>query len=388
MGWSEKFVGVELYFVLSQRSRSTQRKTCHDGEQDRGTGGRCRVRYSESNHLSGFGEAMLKNGIDYFARFAISARSTSTILAALLCAGVAFQLAAAELSPRYRDADNDLVADTPLNPDEWRDPRVLVFAYTPVEDPALYSQVWDEFIDHLADLTGKEIRFFPVQSNAAQIEALRAGRLHVAGFNTGATPVAVNCAGFVPFAMMAAGDGSYGYEMEIITFPGSGIERPEDLEGRELAFTSPTSNSGFKAPSTLLESEFGLVAGEDFSTAYSGGHDNSILGVINGDYDAAAIANEVLQRMEARDVIRADQYRSIYTSLTFPTTAYGISSELHPELAARIREAFFSFDWQGTALLEEFSDAGMEQFIPVTYEEHWDVIRRIDRASGTVYNCD
>ncbi|MGM0631642.1 MAG: phosphate/phosphite/phosphonate ABC transporter substrate-binding protein [Pseudomonadota bacterium] len=308
-----------------------------------------------------------------------------------LCLGAALamsQAGAAELSPRYQDEDNDLVADTPRDPEEWRDPRILVFAYTPVEDPALYSQVWDGFIDHLSARTGKEIRFFPVQSNAAQIEALRAGRLHVAGFNTGSTPVAVNCAGFVPFAMMAAEDGSYGYEMELITFPGSGIESPADLAGRELAFTSPTSNSGFKAPSTLLESEFGLVAGEDFSTTYSGSHDNSILGVINGDYDVAAIANEVLQRMEARDVIQPDQYRSIYTSLTFPTTAYGVSHELDPDLAAAIREAFFSFDWQGSALLDEFADAGMEQFVPVTYQEHWEVIRRIDRASDTVYNCD
>ena len=58
--------------------------------------------------------------------------------------------------------------------------------------------------------------FFPVQSYAAQYEAMRSGRLHIAGVNTGGNPVAVSCAGFVPFAMMAAGDGSFGYEMEII----------------------------------------------------------------------------------------------------------------------------------------------------------------------------
>lgn len=302
--------------------------------------------------------------------------------------GPAAAVRADDLSPRYRDINNDLVADPPADPDEWRDPGVLIFAYTPVEDPALYSQVWDEFIDHLSGLTDREIRFFPVQSNAAQIEAMRAGRLHVAGFNTGSTPIAVNCAGFVPFAMMAEEDGSFGYEMEIITFPGSGIEEPADLAGRQLAFTSPTSNSGFKAPSTLLESEFGLMAGEDYRTAYSGGHDNSILGVVNGDYEAAAIANEVLQRMEARGVVEAGQYRSIYTSLTFPTTAYGVSNRLDPQLAGIIRGAFFSFDWEGTALQAEFADAGMERFLPITYRQHWEVIRHIDDASGTEYNCD
>jgi phosphonate transport system substrate-binding protein len=289
----------------------------------------------------------------------------------------------ADLSPRYQDLNQDLVADLPTDPARWRNPNILIFAYTPVEDPALYSQVWDSFIDHVSAKTGKEIRFFPVQSNAAQLEAMRAGRLHIAGFNTGSTPVAVNCTGFVPFTLMAAEDGSYGYEMEIITFPGSGIETPADLRGRRLAFTS-----GFKAPSTLLDVEFNLRADRDFRAVYSGSHDNSILGVINKDYDAAAIANEVLQRMQARDVVRADQYVSIYTSPTFPTTAYGLAHDLHPELAAAIRAAFFSFEWEGSALKREFADAGMAQFLPINYQQHWQVIRDIDEATNTVYNCD
>lgn len=296
--------------------------------------------------------------------------------------------AVAQLSARYSDVDGDLVADLPIDQADWRDPRVLIFAYTPVEDPALYSRVWDEFIAHLEALTGKEVRFFPVQSNAAQLEAMRAGRLHVAGFSTGSTPVAVNCVGFVPFTLMAAEDGSFGYQMEIITYPGSGIRSPEDLTGRQLAFTSPTSNSGFKAPSTLLDSEFGLAPERDFATTFSGSHDNSILGVVNEDYEAAAIANEVLHRMQARGVVSPEAYRSIYTSLTFPTTAYGLAHDLDPDLQGRIREAFFSFDWQGTALQKEFAEAGMNQFIPINYREHWQVIRTIDAANDTVYNCD
>lgn len=315
----------------------------------------------------------------------------SVLLLSLPCLAAALlqvSPAHAQLSPRYQDNNADLVADLPEDSDDWRDPRILIFAYTPVEDPALYSRVWDEFIAHVEGGTGKEIRFFPVQSNAAQLEALRAGRLHIAGFNTGSTPVAVNCTGFVPFAMMAANDGSYGYEMEIITFPGSGIESAADLRGRQLAFTSPTSNSGFKAPSTLLQNEFGLMADTDYRTAYSGSHDNSILGVVNGDYEAAAIANEVLKRMEGRDVVNAEQYRSIYKSLTFPTTAYGVSHNLTPELSAKIKEAFFSFDWEGSALQREFADAGMAKFIPISYQEHWRVIREIDEANNTIYNCD
>ena len=109
----------------------------------------------------------------------------------------------------------------------------MIFAYTPVEDPAVYAKVWDGFLKHLEKTTGKRVQFFPVQSNAAQIEAMRAGRLHVAGFNTGATPLAVNCAGFVPFTLMSTKDGTYGYKMEIITYPGSGIDKLRGYQGQE-----------------------------------------------------------------------------------------------------------------------------------------------------------
>ena len=314
--------------------------------------------------------------------------SKNTMAAGVLAITASFTVGATDLSSRFTDMNGDMVADAPTDSSEWVDPNTLIFAYTPVEDPAVYAEVWAGFLDHMAEVTGKRVQFFPVQSNAAQLEAMRAGRLHVAGFNTGSNPLAVNCAGFVPFTMMAREDGSFGYEMEIITRPDSGIGSIEDIRGRGLAFTSPTSNSGFKAPSALLEAEFGMVAEVDFEPSFSGGHDNSILGVINNDYDAAAVANSVLNRMISRDVVDPESYTTIYKSQTFPTTGYGYVYNLKPELAEKVKEAFFTFDWDGSALEEEFKNSGEAQFIPITYQEHWAVVRTIDQAMGVTYNCD
>ncbi|WP_443092848.1 phosphate/phosphite/phosphonate ABC transporter substrate-binding protein [Candidatus Chloroploca mongolica] len=291
----------------------------------------------------------------------------------------------AEMDERFCDADGDLVADAPTDPALWVNPDTLIFAYTPVEDPAVYRDVWSDFLAHMEAVTGKKVEFFPVESNAAQLEAMRAGRLHVAGFNTGSNPFAVNFSGFVPFAMMAAEDGSFGYEMEIIVPAGSDVQAIEDLRGRQIAFTAPTSNSGFKAPSALLDAQFGMVEGTDFEATFSGGHDNSILGVANEDYEAAAIANSVMTRMIERGALTADQIRTIYTSDTFPTTGYGHVYNLDPALAEKVREAFFSFEWAGSSLEEEFSKSGEAQFIPITYKEYWAVIREIDAALGVVY---
>ncbi|WOD09381.1 phosphate/phosphite/phosphonate ABC transporter substrate-binding protein [Marinomonas sp. GJ51-6] len=289
------------------------------------------------------------------------------------------------LDSRYTDKDNDLIADIPTDESKLIDPSTLIFAYTPVEDPAVYADVWSEFLEHMEDVTGKKVRFFPVQSNAAQIEAMRAGRLHIAGFNTGSNPLAVACAGYRPFTMMAAEDGSFGYEMEIITYPNSGINSPKDIKGSKLAFTSQTSNSGFKAPSAILKADFNLIPERDFEPQFSGKHDNSILGVANKDYPAAAVANSVLNRMIDRDVVKASQIKSIYKSETFPTTSYGVAYNLKPELQEKIKEAFFSYKWEGSKLKEEFSKEG--QFLPITFKQHWNVIRKIDDANGVSYNC-
>ncbi|MFP7673836.1 phosphate/phosphite/phosphonate ABC transporter substrate-binding protein [Marivita sp. S0852] len=320
---------------------------------------------------------------------------TKLVLSASVAAFVALGGAASAqdcprgtLDERYCDVDGDLVADIPTDAADLVDPDTLVFAYTPVEDPAVYAEAWADFIDHLSEVTGKDVVFFPVQSNAAQIEAMRSGRLHVAGFNTGSNPLAVNCAGFRPFALMAATDGSFGYEMEIITYPGSGIETVEDIKGGQMAFTAPTSNSGFKAPSAILKAEYGMEAERDFEPVFSGKHDNSILGVANQDYPAAAIANSVLHRMTERDVVSEDQIVSIYTSQTFPTTGYGTAHNLTPELQEQIRDAFINFEWEGTSLEEEFSKSNEGQFLPMNYKEFWAVIRQIDEANGVSYSCE
>jgi len=291
-----------------------------------------------------------------------------------------------DLDLRYCDRDGDLLADPPSEPRQLLDPARLIFTYTPVEDPALYQGIWAEFIDHLSTVTGRPVTYFTVNSYAAMSEAMRAGRLHVAGFSTGAVPQGVNCAGFHPIATMGRGGAVAGYEMEIITFPGSGIETPGDLRGRRIAFTEQSSNSGYRTPRYILEQEFSLLSERDYTPVFSGAHDNSILGVANRDYEAAAIANEVLDRMMARGVVAREELRTIYRSGTFPTTAYGYVYHLTPELQDAVREAFFTFDWSGTGLEREFGDRA-DSFVPIGYREDWALVREVALATGETLGC-
>lgn len=282
----------------------------------------------------------------------------------------------------YCDANGDLVADTPTDPAELTNPDTLVFAYTPVEDPAVYADIWEPFIEHLSEVTGKDVQFFAVQSNSAEVEAMRSGRLHVAGFSTGPTPFAVNLAGAVPFAIMGAEDGQFGYKLQVFTQADSDIQEVADLAGKRVAHTSPTSNSGNQAPRALFP-DLGVEPDKDYEVVYSGSHDQSMLGVVAGDYDAAPVASEVVDRMAERGLYDPADVRKIWESDPFPTTSFTMAHNLDPELAEKVKEAFFSFDFAGTALGEEFE--GVSKFVPITYKDQWAVIRQIQASNGVEY---
>ncbi|MBR9653014.1 phosphate/phosphite/phosphonate ABC transporter substrate-binding protein [Thalassovita aquimarina] len=317
-----------------------------------------------------------------------------TYLAAGICTAVLFGAgsAAAQDCPNrgaldtlFCDSDGDLVADAPSNPDELQNPGTLVFAYTPVEDPAIYADIWEPFIEHLEKVTGKNVQFFAVQSNSAEVEAMRSGRLHIAGFSTGPTPFAVNLAGAVPFAIMGSDKGEFGYKLQVYTRKDSGLNTMKDLAGKRIAHTSPTSNSGNLAPRALFPN-LGVVPDEDYEVTYSGSHDQSMLGVVAGDYDAAPVASEVVDRMAERGLYDPEEVKIIWESAAFPTTSYTLAHNLAPELADKIREAFFTYDFAGTALGEEFS--GVSKFVPITYKKDWGVIREIQAANGVSYTAE
>ncbi|MDP2700909.1 MAG: PhnD/SsuA/transferrin family substrate-binding protein, partial [Candidatus Rokubacteria bacterium] len=293
-------------------------------------------------------------------------------LAALivLIAGFAALAAAAEgcaprgkLDPIYCDDNGDGIADPPKDPAKLLNPDPLVFAYVPVEDPAVYGPVFADLLRHIEKVTGKKVQYFGPQNYAAQLEAMRSGRLHFTGYSTGSVVWAVNVAGAVPFAQMATEKG--------------------DLKGKRVAHVSQTSSSGHQAP-VFFFTKLGVVPGKDYEIVFSSKHDNSILGVVNGDYDAATVADTVLERMVNRGVVKRGDYKIVYTSPVFPTAGFSYYHALDPKLAAKIKEAFYSFKIQGTSLGKDFRDA--THFIPIDYKKDWEAVAGMLEANGVVFS--
>ncbi len=290
-----------------------------------------------------------------------------------------------DLDARYCDDDRDLVADLPLDSDAWARPDTLGFSYVATGDPAQHKAMFRRFMAHLATVTGRTVHYVPRAGYAAQVQAMRRGRLHVTAFATGATPYAVNLGGFVPFGVLADADGDYGYRMQVIVPAASEATRLADLAGRTVAHTEESSNSGNQAPRALLP-EHGLAPGDDYTVTYSGGHEASIKGVVAGHYAAAAVASSVLDEMVARGTIDRDAVRVLYESRPFPSAAFGHAHDLHPRLARLVRRAFFTFDFDSEAFKEAFDDARDPR--PLTYRHAWAPVRAMQAENDVRYSVD
>jgi len=287
-----------------------------------------------------------------------------------------------ELDALYCDENKDLVADTPKDAKRWKNPSTLVFTYTPVEDPAVYENIFKPFTDYLAKCTAKRVVFYQVQSNAAEIEAMRSGRLHVGGFSTGPTNFAVNLAGAIPFAVKGDAREWQGYQLWLIVKKDSPLQTITDLKGKKVAHVQPSSNSGNLAPRALFPA-LGLVPDKDYKVLYSGKHDNSVMGVNSGDYDAAPVASDVFKRMAARGQVKEDDFRVIWKSQTFPTSSFAYAHDLEPRLRDTMLKCFY--DYRFPAEMQK-AFGGADRFFPITYQKDWAIVREVASGSGETFN--
>ena len=288
-----------------------------------------------------------------------------------------------DLDAIYCDEDDNMTADAPKDPKKLKNPAALMLSYSPQEDSVVYEKLWTPYVDYLKTCVGKPVRFLPVYSSAATVEALRSGRIQLSLLSAGDTPFAVNIGGAIPIATHGTEkDGVAAYHLIVVVKKTSAFKALADLKGKRVAHVSPSSNSGNLAPRALFPKE-GLVPDKDYKVLYSGKHDNSVSGVINGDYDAGAVADDVLIRMLKRGALKPDDLRIIYKSQPFPAGSLAVAHDLEPALKKKITDCTFTFRFPA-----ELSAAfrGPDRFVPLDYKRDFASVRHVAEASGESLN--
>lgn len=287
------------------------------------------------------------------------------------------------LAPGFCDSDGDLIADSPGDKSQWIDPDPIVLADVPTTDMQARAERATPFLRYLEKATGRKVTYFVARDLSDLLAAFKAQRVHLLILNTGSVEPTVRCNGFVPIAQPVDAAGNLGgYRMEIVVPANSAIKTARDLKGRKITFVDEHSNSGYKTPRTILAKEFGLEAGKDYSFEFSGRQDNSIMGIANGVYEAAAVASDLHENLVRDKLLNAAAVRIIYTSRTFPHSPWGVGHRLNPALVTRLRSAFLSYTGSVGAL------SGNSRFRAASYKADWEFMRELSAASGKPSGCN
>ena len=143
---------------------------------------------------------------------------------------------------------------------------------------------------HLKDTLGVEkVSFFPAADYDGVIQGLLGGTLDYAelGASGYAKIYLENAEAVEPILTTVQTDGSTGYHSIMVARKDSGITKIEDLKGKKLGFADPDSTSGYLVPLVTLPEAIGGPVKEFFGeTGFGGGHENLVLEVVKGAFDA------------------------------------------------------------------------------------------------------
>lgn len=272
----------------------------------------------------------------------------------------------------YCQENADSLTLRDVDPSEYIYPETLVITVPPNEETYSYNSILTEFYSYLEQCLNKKVMFYPIYSSEAEIEAMRLGRVHIASFLAGSTIRAITQAGAVPFAIKGNMNGPIHTSMLVIVRQDSSFHSLSDLKGKRIAHTNLNSSTGYLAAQRFFPRE-GLMPNQNYTPIFSGKHYLSIAGVKSGDYDAATIAAEVLEKMIADQKIQPEEFRVIYQKGPFPANIFSYKNTLAPEIQEQITNCFFQFH---VTQQENHTIETMDRFIPLNYQEYLQFVRQ------------
>jgi phosphonate transport system substrate-binding protein len=191
-----------------------------------------------------------------------------------------------------------------------------------------------------------------------------------------------------PIVVETDSEGSVAYYSVIAVKVDSPYRSIEDLKGKSLAFADPNSTSAFVAPVYFLR-EQGIDPGAFFGrTGFSGGHENGIIAVLNGTYDAAATSwtNEErsnVARMELKGMIPKGQIRYIWKSPQIPNGPWAMRADLPMALKSDIRATLVGLPTADPTAWKDITDGkskGVEEITHADFEPIIHMIKDNQRA--------
>lgn len=264
--------------------------------------------------------------------------------------------------------------------------KILRVGFVPFEDAQQVIQNAQPLVDILQKQLGMEVQPFVATDYTGIVEALRSNKLDVA-FLTPASYVLAKSEANVRVVLKSERKGSAYYYAAIITRADSGIKTLEDLRGKTFAFGDPLSTSANVFPRKMFH-EHGIDPTRDFrQILYSGGHDATVLAVLNGKVDAGATyANSPdsqdtawVRYLKTPEEIK--KIRAIAFSEPIPADNLVLNGNLDEAMAKKIEEIFLdlSRDTEGKKMLRDLYQ--IDGFVPAT-DKDYESVRQAFAIAG------
>ena len=265
-------------------------------------------------------------------------------------------------------------------------PKVLRVGFVPAEDAQQVIQNAQPIVAILEKQLGIEVQPFVATDYTGVVEALRGNKLDIA-FLTPASYVLAKNEANVRVVLKSERKGSPYYYAAIITRADSGIKTLEDLRGKTFAFGDPVSTSANVFPRKMFH-ERGIDPVRDFrQILYSGGHDATVLAVLNGKVDAGATYanspdnNDTAWMRYLKNPEDVKKIRAIAFSEPIPADNLVINGNLDERTAKKIEDTFIelSRDPKGKQMLRDLYQ--IDGFVPAT-DKDYDSVRQAFTIAG------
>lgn len=269
---------------------------------------------------------------------------------------------------------------------DWRDDYpVVTIGATTVENQAATIDRFQPLADYFEEQLGVEMQIQQANDYAAVVQALTAGHIHLArlGGSSYAAGWIDSDGGIEPLVVPAELDGELGYHSVLIVRADSDYQSLDDLQGRSLAWADPNSTSGYLVPMVSLR-EDGIEPDEFFgNTVFSGGHEQSVIGVLNGSLDSAFTWTSKgdntgqLRMMMDRGMLDREDIRVIWESPLIPNPLYAVPGELPEDMKQDISDFFLSLHEERPDLADAAASGRTSGFVVATHEMYQPVLSAV-----------
>jgi len=314
--------------------------------------------------------------------------------AALILAALGL-LALSACEEKGKEKTNDTTASTSANTaadtTTKEEPGVekLIFAFQPQENPEGLQLNGKKLAEFMEKETGIKCEIFVPTSYAAVVEALKGNNAHVAYFSGWPYLIAHNTAG-VELLVAEERSGKPFYYSQWYVAKDSEYKDLSELKGKNIAFTSQTSTSGYLFPLAKVIEEGHLKTGQDpkeyfGEVLFAGGYEAALKALVAGKVDAAAASDYAPGRYLSEE--EQGKIRVLVKQGPAPTHGIAIKSDLPQDVRDKVKAALLKLNADENKELLK-SIYGAEKLVERTHEEHVAALDKAQKAVGADYPLD